>query len=288
MTGFGRAAGQVLEHQITIEMKSVNNRYRDVAVRLPKMYAPLEEEIKKVVGERVSRGRVDVWLQIEEQAAKTRSLKLDMDLAAALAESLARLKDDLGLGGEVTLSHILEFRDVVTFQEEAVDPDAFMEALRPVLGEALDRLSDMRRAEGKALAADLGQRLADMKTGVEEIRSRREEVVAGISLRLKERIRALTEGMEIDPARLAQEAAYLADRSDITEEIVRLDSHFDQFGELIEKGGVIGRRLEFLLQEINREVNTIGSKSGDVTVTNRVVDIKSELEKIREQIQNIE
>lgn len=240
------------------------------------------------MGERLSRGRVEVQIQVDEGENRQQGLKLDLDLARVYHDLLGQLKNELGLMGDFTVSDLIEFRDIISYEEMDIDLEAFMEGLRRVLLEAGDRLIQMRLAEGQAMAADFEKRLVSMSTWVDEIESLRDRVVAELRLKLEARVKELTGNLDLDPGRLHQEVAYLADRSDITEEIVRLRSHFDQFGQLIQKGGSVGRRLEFLLQEINREVNTIGSKSGDVAITNRVVDLKTELEKLREQVQNVE
>lgn len=288
MTGFGQAAGQVLGRDVSLELRSVNNRFRDVVVRLPKQYFFLEGPVKKAVAERVSRGRIEVSVQVSAPAEPEESLKLDLELAKAYHKILMRLKHELGLGEEVSLSHLIGLRNVIVFEEESIAPQAFMTGLAPVLEEALDNLVEMRQTEGQAMAEDFTARLASMSGWVEEIDSRRALVTEEIKTKIEERVKALTGGMELDQGRLFQEVAYLIDRGDITEEIVRLRSHFGQFGSLIETGGVVGRRFEFFLQEINREVNTIGSKSGDAGITGLVVDLKTELEKIREQVQNVE
>ena len=236
----------------------------------------------------MTRGRVDIWVQVDESALKKSRLKLDLDLARGYLDILNSLKSELELQGEVTLAQMAEFRDIIGYDDEAVDMDEFLAGFEPILHEALDGLVNMRLTEGLAIAEDFKNRLADMSRWVGEIESRRETVMTESKTKLENRIKELTEGVELDQTRLAQEVAYLSDRADITEELVRLASHFKQFGTLIEQNGAVGRRLEFLLQEINREVNTIGSKTGDVTITNLVLDLKTELEKLREQVQNIE
>ena len=288
MTGFGRAEGQVFDRRVVVELKSVNNRFRDVIVRLPKRLTAIEEEIKKVVGGRVSRGRVDVFLQVDESAALFKRPRLNLELARAYYDVLDQLRRELSLSQEVGLDHLVEYRDVISWEEEDVPLDEFMAALAVILEEALDRLLEMRGAEGEAIAVDFLARLGNMERVVGEIDQRRETVPEETRSRLEARIQALADGVDLDPGRLAQEVAYLADKGDITEEIVRLGSHFGQFRELVGAEGPVGRRLEFLLQEMNREVNTIGSKSGTVDITNRVLDLKTELEKLREQVLNVE
>lgn len=288
MTGFGRASGQVLEREVSIELRSVNNRFRDVVMRAPKTYAGIEDNVKKIVAEYVDRGRVEMYVQVDESTVRQQNLTLDLELARIYYDLLGRLKDELDLKEELTISHLLEFRDIIRHESEELDLEEFMSGLDGILREALERLGKMRVKEGAAIASDFVERLEAMKKWVEEIHDLRESVEDGVRNRLETRIKSLGDAIELDPSRLLQEVGYILERGDITEEIVRLRSHFDQFGELVRKGGTVGRRLEFLLQEINREVNTIGSKSSDVRITNKVVDLKTELEKLREQVLNVE
>ncbi len=288
MTAFGQARGQVLDREITIEIRSVNNRFCDIVIHISKLYASLEGRMKKVVSDRVNRGRIEVRIKVEEASSGVQTLKINKELAIVYRDLLTELKETLNLAGEIELSHLAGINDIIQRKEEQIDLDGFMEGLNPILEEALDNLVEMRIIEGRTLAADYLSRIKDMSGWLSLVQSRRKTVLLESRERLEERIRELTQGLELDQARLNQEAAHIADRSDITEEIVRLGGHFDQSRTCIEKGGVTGRRLEFLLQEMNREVNTIGSKSGDLDITNAVIDLKSELEKLREQVQNIE
>jgi uncharacterized protein (TIGR00255 family) len=289
MTGFGRAEGRAANRPVVVEIRSVNSRFRDTSVRSPKGYASAEEFLKKRVGQRLSRGRVEIFLQVDESTAEPERLKLDVDLARTYLGHLDRLRDELGLDtGRPGPLDLIGLKGVVVFEDAGLDWEIFLADLGRVADEALDNLVGMRQTEGAALAADLLARLEAMRETTARISDRRQVVVDEVRTRLEARIRALTEGLDLDPGRLAQEVAYIADRSDITEELVRLASHFDQFGELVGSSGTAGRRFEFLLQEINREVNTIGSKTNDVTITNHVLDLKTELEKLREQVQNVE
>ena len=288
MTAFGQAKGQALDREITIEIRSVNNRFCDIILNIPKQYASLEGQIKKQVHNRVNRGRIEVRIKVDETAAAAQSLKINKELAVIYRDLFTDLKETLNLTGEIELSHLLGINGIILREEEQVDLDDFMAGLGSILEEALDNLVAMRTTEGQTLAMDYLARMREMSGWVDLVESRRETVLIESRERLEERIRELTQGLDLDQTRVNQEAAYIADRSDITEEIVRLRSHFDQSRACIEKGGVAGRRLEFLLQEINREVNTIGAKTGDTDITNVDIDLKSELEKLREQVQNIE
>lgn len=288
MTGFGRASGPVLGREVSIEIRTVNSRFREVVVRQPKAYSAIEDGLKKIIQSRLVRGRVEVSVQVNESSNNVKRLKVDMDLAKAYHEQLGILKDELGLTGEVALPDLIQFRDIFAYQDEELDMEAFLEGAGVILNASLDKLIEMRQTEGVAIAKDLNQRLAAIADMNDRIESKRDVVLTETREKLKNRLAALTENMELDEGRLLQEIAYLADRSDITEEIVRLRSHVSQFSEVIQTGGVSGRRLDFLLQEMNREANTIGSKSTDVDITNWVVGIKTELEKLREQVQNVE
>jgi len=288
MTGFGQTSGLVSGREVNVEIRAVNHRFRDIVCRLPKRYAALEDPIKKTVAARISRGRLDVSLQVSDPAGRENVLKLDMKLARIYYGLLIKLREEFLLNESISLSDLIGFKDIIVFEEEEIDFEAFMTELRPVLDGALDRLIEMRQAEGQAIAEDFTARLNKISGWVDLIADRRQTVIDETRTRLEERIKALVQDLELDQGRLMQEVAYLVDRSDVTEETVRIKSHTSQFRSLLQGEAETGRRLEFLLQEINREVNTIGSKSGDVTITNLVVDLKTELEKLREQIQNIE
>ncbi|MBW1708350.1 MAG: YicC family protein [Deltaproteobacteria bacterium] len=288
MTAFSQAAGQILNREITIEIRTVNNRFRDIITRIPKNYIAFEDQIKKIVAGRLTRGRIEVRVQIDESAMRTKNLKLNTDLARTYHGLLLKLKEDLDLKGEIELEHLAGLSDIIIWEEDQVDIEAFMAGLTPILEEALNRLVQMRQAEGKAIAVDFKKRLDLIASFLDEIDKRRKTLVFETKNRLEEKITALTDGLELDQARLLQEVAYMAERSDITEEVVRLRSHIDQFQSNLDEGGVVGRRLEFLLQEMNRETNTISSKIGDVAITKVTINIKSELEKLREQVQNLE
>jgi uncharacterized protein (TIGR00255 family) len=289
MTGFGSAAGLWAGRTVTVEVKSVNSRFREVAARLPKICASLEEAIKKRVAARLERGRVDLWVQFDDREPRPPAVRVDLELARALAAGLNELKERLGLGGAVTLDNLLALGVVSREEEPPPDLEELKTVLEPLVGAAVEALVAMREAEGRNLGRDLAGRL---------------EVLAGLNLKVKEaaagapeallarltgRLAELGAGaLALDPARLAQEAALLADRADITEEVVRLGSHLAGFSRLLDSPEPVGRRLDFLIQEMGREVNTMGSKAQDLGVTGLVLDMKAELEKLREQAQNIE
>lgn len=288
MTGFGRASGNVLGREITIEIRSVNNRFRDILTYIPKTYYLLEDWIVEKVSERVKRGRLEVRIRFEDARSTGQTIRVDMDVARASKDALASMKQELGLGGEVDLATLVGLGNVIVWEEDSPEAEDLTAGLSPILAEALDKLVDMRKNEGRALAKDLLDRLSLMESQMNLIESNRDQIISDSKSRLEEKIQLLCDREDLDQARLHQEVAYLVEKGDITEELTRLRSHFEQFRSYLDQGGEIGRRLDFLIQEILREVNTISSKIRDVDVTKTVIEIKGEVEKLREQVQNIE
>lgn len=283
MTGFGKgeAGGFVME------MRSVNHKYLDLSLKLPRDLYPLEGRLKKAVSEKFSRGRIDIYITRGGQEEVLRALRLNSSLVKQYIELFSELKDTYGLRGEVDLNLLASFKDIVSETEEAADIEEVWAVLEKALDDAMASLDSMRAQEGLALAADIKGRAALIAANLDMVEKKAPTVVTEYQAKLKERVGRLAAGIELDADRLLQEVAFYAERCDITEEIVRARSHIAQFGRFFE-GGPVGRKMEFLVQEINREVNTIGSKASDQEIAHRVVDMKSELEKIREQIQNIE
>ena len=290
MTGFGREEGAAAGKRIQVEMKSLNHRYLEISLRVPAALAALEAEIKKKIGERFSRGKIEVTIRLESDGHQEEApaLTLNLPLVRQYHALLTRIKTELNLPGEVTLEMMTGFRDLYVPGEAEENLSALWAGLERVLLQAMDRLAAMRKAEGEALGRDLATRMEMISGLLEDITRRSPAVVQEYRQRLAERVRELTQGMVIDEARLHQEVAILAEKSDITEEVVRLESHINQFGEFLAAGEAVGRKLDFLIQEMNREINTIGSKSQDGEIARRVIEIKSELAKLREQIQNVE
>lgn len=288
MTGYGRAEGRSKGRSLVVELRSVNHRYCDVMVRLPKQLALLDEAVKKKVQGRFSRGHIEVSVNFNGAASPPKRFNLDMDSAEAYYQILKKLKKEFHLPGEIDLGLFTHFKEMITL----VDPVEKAESMAPLLYKSLDKamanLEKMRREEGRALAEDLSGRLQALSKMLSLIKIREKEAVAAYHQRLQARVSELSKGIDVDPARLAQEVAIFADRSDISEETARLKMHLEQFQKIMQKEEAVGRTLDFLLQEMNREINTIGSKAYDVTISMQVVAMKSELEKIREQVQNIE
>jgi uncharacterized protein (TIGR00255 family) len=289
MTAFGRVEKTVEDHSYTVEMRSINRRYCEISVRMPKQLLPLEERIKKLVATKISRGRVDVVVKVKSGPQVVTQIELNLPLAKAYWRALKELNETLETEEKVGLQTLLGLEGLITATEPEVDLKKTWAPLSSCISEALEAVDAMRIFEGKAIYNDFQKRLESVEEGLSRIKALAPSVLSEYHSRLKERISVLTEGkVELDPNRLAQEAAFLADKSDITEEIVRAESHLKQFHSMMESEGPAGRALDFLLQELNREVNTMGSKGADAELSHMVVALKSELERIREQVQNIE
>lgn len=288
MTGYGRGEAPGRHRKFTVELKAVNHRYSEIVIRLPRHLVVLEDRMRRRIQSYVSRGRVDVFLTIEEGEDCPRAVKVDKALALAYYGAINEIKHDLSLSGPISIEQIISQPQVFMPEEGEDDPEDWWSAIDEALTAACRALLEMRLAEGKALGADLGQRLDYLENLVREMRVQAPEVVQAYQARLTGRIQELIRDIDVDEARLAQEVAHFAERSDISEELVRLDSHLNQMRAALGAETAVGRRLDFLAQEMFREINTIGSKAQDEVITARVVDFKSELEKTREQIQNIE
>jgi len=289
MTGFGRCENQNDEYSCKAEIRSVNNRYIDINTRFPKSLMTLDATIKKLIKSRCSRGSFDLNISVERTNGNSSDLILqpNLELAEQYRQAFKKIKSSLELEGEIDINLLLSMKDVVKIEAIEVNPTR-EELIQTTVEDALSALIQMREEEGKHLQEDIVSRLETIEKHGEFIQSRQSEAVQAYKERLEERIKILSDGVEIDPQRIAQETAIMADRCDVTEEVVRLDSHIKQFKKLLHGNQPVGRKLEFLIQEINRETNTIGSKTIDSEVSQRVIEIKSDLEKIREQLQNIE
>ncbi len=291
MTGYGRAEGFLGGRKYIVEVKSLNHRYLELSLRMPANLAPLELEVKKKINEQLVRGRIDVTIRRENQAGteEARPLEMNLSLVKNYHDLLTRLKEQFGLRDEITLDMLAGLKDVfVPMELPEDDVNTVWEGLAVVLNEALDALTMMRQKEGSALCEDLESRIALIDGYLGEIEAGIPRNVQEYQRRLADRVRELLDGMPVEEARLCQEVAIMAERSDITEEIVRFRSHIGQFLEMLKSREAVGRKVDFLLQEMNREVNTIGSKSSDAQISRHVIAIKSELSKLREQVQNIE
>lgn len=288
MTGFGRAEGDTSLGKVVVESRSVNHRYCDINLKLPKRLSVFENRIKEIVRSQVSRGRIDLTVRLDSLGEEKVQLSVDLDLAEQYYRVLQGLKERLQLKDEITLTLLAGAKDLITAREESGDIEPYWKEILPILKQSFKNMDDMKQLEGDSLKKDLKQRLEHIALQLQMIKQQFPSRLKSYLNRLHERLRSLLEGMELDPARFQQEIAFLTERVDITEEIVRAESHLAQFGTFLEGNEPVGRKMDFLLQEIHREVNTVSAKANDAEISQRVVEIKSELEKIREQVQNIE
>lgn len=288
MTGFGRANTLADGREMTVELKSVNHRYLDLSFRIPRHVSFLEDDIRRFLSEKLTRGHVDAFVTYRNTRTDARTVVFDSALLEAFLRAGAECREKYGLAYDLTVTAALRLPDVADVVEAEEDREAVADLLRRTLETACAELIEMRRLEGERLSADLKKRL----NTVLEIRARIAErapfVVEDYRNKLSERITALLQNVEIDEARLAAEVAIFADKANIDEELVRLQSHVSAAYELLDNGSAAGRKLDFIVQEMNREFNTIGSKANDKEITSLVIDGKAEIEKIREQVQNLE
>jgi uncharacterized protein (TIGR00255 family) len=288
MTGFGRGEAQAKSRIWTTELRCVNNRFLDLKIKLPKAYAPLEERIRAIICSTLQRGRVDFAVNVVGDFSDLTTVKVNMEIAGAYKEALVEMAKNLELEEEITPALLASFPDVLIREEEGEDLEAVWNVLRSAVEDALSNCEAMRRQEGEAILADLASRLDTFSSIVEDVAVAVPDLLKQRKAMLQERLEKLLGNVQIDPLRLAQEVVILTDKTDVTEEIVRLRSHIQQFRIFLTEEGTVGRKLDFLVQELLREVNTLGSKISDARIAHLTVELKSELEKMREQIQNIE
>jgi uncharacterized protein (TIGR00255 family) len=288
MTGYGRGEVQALGGACVVEVRSLNHRYCEIAVKTPRGFTALDNRIRDIIRSRFSRGRFDVHVSVELPPSSLRRLVVDHALARQLYIALTDLGRDLGLSGQIDVATLLELREVVRVEESERDPEEMWPAIQEALAIALTKLEQMRASEGEALGRDLLQRLQLIEAWLEQIRNRLPALLVDYRQKLEERLHRLFGEIEVDPTRLAQEVIFYTERSDVTEEMTRLSTHLSEFRRLLQGDEPVGRKLDFLLQEMHREINTTSSKIADSHIALLVVDIKSELERIREQAQNIE
>ena len=288
MTGYGGSKGEINAIGVTAELKSVNNRYLDVSVRLPKSCLFAEEAVRAAVAEHISRGKVDVFITVDTSKAEEAVIKVNEPLAAAYLKAVQGVAETYGLSGELTALNLVRFPEVLSTDKTDTDRDAVAEAITSVLSQALEEFDAMRAREGNKLYEDIGEKLSGLEEKVAYVEQRSPETVTEYREKLLTRMREVLADASVDESRILQEAAIYADKVAVDEEMVRLKSHISQFRLLLEGGSPVGRKLDFLVQEMNREANTTGSKCADSAIARTVIDMKAELEKIREQIQNIE
>ena len=289
MTGFGRGEYKDDNYQFLVECKTINHKYADINIRLPRKLSFLEDKARILVKDYIKRGRVDLYIKLDLLGSEDVNLKFDEELATQYVSILKQIKEKFDLVDDISVMNIAKFPDVIKTEEKEDDEDKLWSMLKVALENALLKLKEMRSEEGKKLAEDIQNRCDLLKNYIEDIEKYSYNVVMDYKEKFKNRISDMLEDPSIiEESRLAQEVAIYADKSSITEEIVRFKSHIEQLKNTVVKNESIGRKIDFLIQEMNRETNTIGSKSSDLNITNLVVEVKSELEKIREQIQNIE
>jgi uncharacterized protein (TIGR00255 family) len=288
MTGFGRRQSPWQDGTVTIEVKSVNHRFLETGIRLPKSMSALEDTFKKAIQQHCTRGRVDLTVSLQGGRGSTRSLQLDAELAKQYHQALRTLQRTLKLGGSIDIGLVAGFRDIVGLSDQPADEPKLAKLVEKLGLQAVQDLAKMRRKEGALLARDILERLETLRRWNEAVSGRAPSVSREAFDRMKTRVEKLLGEAIPDLPRLHQELAVYADRSDITEELVRLDAHMVQFEQTVQSSESVGKTLDFLVQEMGREVNTIGSKANDAAITASVVNMKAELERIREQIQNVE
>ena len=288
MTGYGTASGESGKLAVTVELKSVNNRFLDTSVRLPRLYSFAEEPLKNLVQQRLERGKVDVFVNIDASRDDSVVIRLNEPVLKAYQAAFAEMKEQYGINDDAGITAYSRLPDLFIVEKKQVDAEAFTADLLRVAGEALDVICSMRAKEGQRLAGDIGSKLNELEEMRQFVSRRSPESVKEYRERLLNKMREVLESSDIDESRILTEAALFADKVAVDEELVRLDSHIRQFSDLLASGGSVGRKLDFLIQEMNREVNTIGSKCTDLDITKTVLEMKSCIEKIREQAQNIE
>ena len=288
MTGYGRAVEMVNGREFTVEVRSVNNRYLDCTVKLPRMLSFGEDAVKQAVKASVSRGKVDVFISLRSEGAQEVKITLNEAMVEGYLSVMHQMAKNYGIREDISVSLLSRMPDVFTVEKPEVDEEQLLSDLLQVVNQALERYDAMRTTEGRALENDLRSRGGTILELVSQVEAGSAQTVADYRARLENKLREVLANTALDESRILTEAAIFADRVAVDEETVRLRSHLEQMNTMLTSGGAVGRKLDFLLQEMNREANTIGSKCSDVRLARIVVDIKAELEKIREQTQNVE
>jgi uncharacterized protein (TIGR00255 family) len=289
MTSFGRAQNEdELNSCFSIEMKSVNHRYLDMNIRMPRNMLSLEEKIRNIISKRLNRGKVDVFINYKNYGNGTGKINLNMNLAKEYYECLRQIQNELNIIDDISVSKIAKFPDVITLEEPQEDLDIIFNKISPLIESALNLMEEMRIREGEKLKDDILLKVNTIEGLVEEIEKVADNVPKAYKKKLEERLDELLSGVDLDESRIALEVAVLADKAAIDEEITRLRSHLSQMKSTLDLNESVGRKLDFIIQEMNREANTIASKSTDISMTNKIIEVKNIIEKIREQVQNIE
>lgn len=289
MTGYGRGENVKNGRKFTVEIRSVNHRYNDITIKMPRAMNYIEDIVKKRLTQQISRGKTDVYIFFETLSKDDISISLNEALVDAYIEKLSYIKQKYNLKDDISLSLLMDIDDIITVEKNIIDKNIIIETLMPAVDTALSEFIKLRQTEGMALKKDIIVKLENMTNLVNQIKIRSPKVVIEYRDKLQARLNELLTGNnQIDELRLITEVTIFADRCSVDEEITRLLSHINQVKSILDEQEAVGRKLDFLVQEMNREANTIGSKSNDIEITQITVDLKSEIEKIREQIQNIE
>lgn len=288
MTGYGRNEEVAGAKKITVEIKSVNHRFSDYNIKVPRQYGFLEDLVRKKLSGAIARGKVDVYVNIEAYEEADKTISINKELAENYISALRSLADEYGLKDDISVSTVAAFSDIFRAEPKRDDEDELWRLVSSVMDPALEAFTAMREREGGRIEEDLRARIGYMRSLAEKIDERSPQTVSEYRDKLYAKIKELLEDRDVDDARVLTEVAVFADKVAVNEETVRLASHYDEFGEIMDGSEPAGRRLDFLIQEINREVNTIGSKASDIEIAKLVVTLKGEIEKLREQIQNIE
>ncbi|WP_238882538.1 YicC/YloC family endoribonuclease [Clostridium sp. YIM B02551] len=289
MTGFGRATSKEGSERIfTVEMKSVNHRYLDLNIRMPKSMISFEDKIRRCISKKINRGKIDIFINLKDYHKGDQVTRFNETLADSYYNSLLEIEKRYPVKNDISLSLIARFPEVITIEEKEQNLQELWTELEPLINEAVDVMVEMREVEGLKLKEDILVKCNEIKENVKIIEAASHKLVDNYKIKLEERIKELTSNMDIDPNRIATEIAIFADKSAVDEEITRLYSHLNQISSTFSLNEPIGRKMDFIIQELNREANTIASKSYDIDITNIVINIKNTIEKIREQIQNIE
>ena len=287
MTGFGKAILEKNLRSYQVEIKSVNHRYLDISVRMPREISYLEEIIKKEISKSILRGKIDVFINFNNNSMEGKEIKINTNLAKEYIKELKKLAEEENLNSDISVNEIAKYPEVLTVEQNVEDEEIKKEIIE-VINKAVESLLKMKISEGEKIAKDLKERLENIQVKVNEVSRFSAGLIEEYIVKLEERIKQILKDQEIDKKRLAEEVVIYADKSSIEEEITRLNSHIAQFKELLNSEKPVGKKLDFIIQEMNRETNTIGSKSNSLNITNGVIDMKTEIENIREQIQNIE
>ena len=287
MTGYGK--GNISENlrNYQVEIKSVNHRYLDVSVKMPRALSYLEEEVKKIISSKIKRGKVDVFISFENNSAEGKEIKINTEIAKIYINELKQLANQENISANIEVTDISKFPDVLSIQNTQ-DDEQIKNELFNTVNIAVEKLVEMRQVEGEKLAEDILERISYIKEKIEKISLLSTGLIEEYVVKLEGRIKEILKNQEIDETRLAQEVVIYADKCSVEEEVTRLHSHIEQFAKLLNSEEAIGKKLDFIIQEMNRETNTIGSKANNLEITNGVIDIKTEIENIREQVQNIE